>query len=192
MLKRYKDFLTLTKTRRQTYEFTEKEVKDSEIKKILEAARWSPSCGNSQPWRFIVVKNKQRIKELANATYYTHFPFVHPLPPLMIAFVLDIKCTMEKHVCSISDIPEDNIAESQLCLAMSVMNSVLEAEDLGIQSAILTPRKKIVHKILKVKNGDIVTLFVGFGYEKKGAFRRERVRKDLNSLVSYEYYGRKK
>ncbi|MCL2103335.1 MAG: nitroreductase family protein [Syntrophorhabdaceae bacterium] len=26
------------------------------IERMLEAARWSPSCANSQPWRFVVVE----------------------------------------------------------------------------------------------------------------------------------------
>lgn len=30
------------------------ELDDHEIRRLLEAARWSPSAGNSQPWRFVV------------------------------------------------------------------------------------------------------------------------------------------
>lgn len=29
-------------------------VTDAELASLLEAARWAPSCGNSQPWRFLV------------------------------------------------------------------------------------------------------------------------------------------
>lgn len=29
-------------------------VSDAELASMLEAARWAPSCGNSQPWRFLV------------------------------------------------------------------------------------------------------------------------------------------
>ena len=32
------------------------EINDSDVLGILEAARWSPSSNNSQPWRFIVAK----------------------------------------------------------------------------------------------------------------------------------------
>ena len=32
------------------------EISDSDVLGILEAARWSPSSNNSQPWRFIVAK----------------------------------------------------------------------------------------------------------------------------------------
>ncbi|HLY68022.1 MAG TPA: nitroreductase family protein [Chloroflexota bacterium] len=33
------------------------DVSDEQIEFILEAARWAPSAGNSQPWEFIVVRN---------------------------------------------------------------------------------------------------------------------------------------
>ena len=36
------------------------------IEEIIEAARYAPSPENRQPWRFIVVTNKHRIKELSN------------------------------------------------------------------------------------------------------------------------------
>lgn len=32
------------------------EVGDSELAQLLEAARWSPSAGNSQPWAFLVAR----------------------------------------------------------------------------------------------------------------------------------------
>ncbi len=34
--------------------FTEALVSEEQVKALLEAARWSPSCFNDQPWRFIV------------------------------------------------------------------------------------------------------------------------------------------
>ncbi len=35
---------------------------------ILEAGRWAPSAGNSQPWNFILLKDKQVRKSVADAT----------------------------------------------------------------------------------------------------------------------------
>ena len=34
--------------------FTEREVGPAELKALFEAARWAPSSGNGQPWRFVV------------------------------------------------------------------------------------------------------------------------------------------
>lgn len=35
---------------------TDEELKDEELMSRFEAARWAPSSGNGQPWRFIYVK----------------------------------------------------------------------------------------------------------------------------------------
>ena len=33
------------------------EITDEQLKKIIDAARWSPSCSNEQPWRFFTAKS---------------------------------------------------------------------------------------------------------------------------------------
>jgi nitroreductase len=33
------------------------EIQDSQLKKIIDAARWSPSCSNEQPWNFYTAKS---------------------------------------------------------------------------------------------------------------------------------------
>jgi len=43
--------------------FLNEEVKEEDLTRILEAARWAPSGLNNQPWRFIIVKNNLDIKE---------------------------------------------------------------------------------------------------------------------------------
>jgi nitroreductase len=42
-------------------------VEREKIERVLEAGRRAPSWGNSQPWRFIVVQDKTKKEELANA-----------------------------------------------------------------------------------------------------------------------------
>jgi nitroreductase len=42
-------------------------VEKEKIEKVLEAGRRAPSWGNTQPWRFIVVQDKAKKAELANA-----------------------------------------------------------------------------------------------------------------------------
>jgi len=36
--------------------FSQRPVEPGKIERMIEAARWSPSCGNRQPWRFVVVE----------------------------------------------------------------------------------------------------------------------------------------
>lgn len=48
--------------RRSVRKYLQKEVSDEVINRILESARWAPSGGNKQPWRFVVVKDPIRRK----------------------------------------------------------------------------------------------------------------------------------
>jgi 5,6-dimethylbenzimidazole synthase len=65
----YEEFLKLVKTRRSIRSFKADPIQDEYVERIVEAARWAPSGANSQPWEFIVVKDKQlkdRIVEIVN------------------------------------------------------------------------------------------------------------------------------
>ncbi len=53
------------KERRSIRNFEEKEVDKEIIKEIIQAGKFAPSAENRQPWRFIVVTNKNFIKELS-------------------------------------------------------------------------------------------------------------------------------
>jgi len=51
--------LALLKKRRSTVNFSERMVQEEELKMLFEAARWSASSRNEQPWRFIVATKDQ-------------------------------------------------------------------------------------------------------------------------------------
>ncbi|MCD6593424.1 nitroreductase family protein [Candidatus Bathyarchaeota archaeon] len=61
------DVFEAIKTRRSIRAFTEEEVSDEEIEKILDAARWAPSAGNIQPWMFVIVRDPKRKRRLSEA-----------------------------------------------------------------------------------------------------------------------------
>jgi len=53
--------------RKSIRRFKQSPVPDEDIKKILDAGRRAPSANNTQPWRFIVVKNRTVLKQMADA-----------------------------------------------------------------------------------------------------------------------------
>jgi len=55
------------KLRRSVRDFTREEVSEEEAGRLLEAARWAPSAGNIQPWEFVVVRECERKRRLAEA-----------------------------------------------------------------------------------------------------------------------------
>ncbi len=50
---------------RQAREFTSRKVTRAELHAITEAARWSGSSRNEQSWRFIVLRDRTRIRDIA-------------------------------------------------------------------------------------------------------------------------------
>lgn len=50
---------------RQTREFSHEPVDPAAVDAIADAARWSGSSQNSQPWRFIVLRDPERLEALA-------------------------------------------------------------------------------------------------------------------------------
>lgn len=61
-------FLELVRGRRSVRAgfLKDKPVSDEQIETILEAARWAPSGGNSQPWEFIVIRDPEIRDKIAS------------------------------------------------------------------------------------------------------------------------------
>ena len=68
------------------------QVEEDKLKKILEAARLSPSASNRQEWKFIVVKNKETKKKLAEAGFGQSF--IGEAPVVIVACGTETKSVM--------------------------------------------------------------------------------------------------
>ena len=53
------------KGRRSIRRFEKREVTDEMLAKILEAATYAPSSGNLQNWEFVVVRDEERKRKIA-------------------------------------------------------------------------------------------------------------------------------
>ena len=62
------DLFDSIRGRKSIRRFKQTLVPDEDIKKILDAGRRAPSANNTQPWSFIVVKNRTVLKQMADAT----------------------------------------------------------------------------------------------------------------------------
>jgi nitroreductase len=60
------DFFELLKTRRSIRDFQDKEVPIELVQAIIKETCMAPSSGNGQPWKFIVVNNRNKIRELSD------------------------------------------------------------------------------------------------------------------------------
>ena len=54
-------------TRRSTREFTEQPIESEKLHQILDAAMSGPCCVNARDWSFVVVTEKEKLRQLAAA-----------------------------------------------------------------------------------------------------------------------------
>jgi hypothetical protein len=52
---------------RQTREFTDDPVDEADLTALADVARWSGSSANTQPWRFIVIREEATLRKIADA-----------------------------------------------------------------------------------------------------------------------------
>ena len=50
---------------RQTRAFTDEPVTDEELEQLLEVARWTGSSRNTQPWHFIVIRDRELLDKVS-------------------------------------------------------------------------------------------------------------------------------
>jgi len=75
------DILDFIKSRRSIRKFLNKPVEKELISQILEAARWAPSAGNCQPWRFLAVTDKKKTQKFDP---FFHQPWVLNAPAIIV------------------------------------------------------------------------------------------------------------
>ena len=177
------DFIEFAKKRHSTYEFSKKPVSDVNLKLILEAARWSPSFWNMQPWRFIVVKAPETINLLTNLSGFGAF---HNNPNVLIVLVVDRAVNEDgKYFGQVGEMVKNH---KYMCISMPALNLCYEAEALGINSCLLSPPPDGANKLLGVPQGHEAVLIVGLGYEKPNYKPKQSERKSFNQIVNYERF----
>lgn len=63
----FEEFRELIKTRRSIRKFQDKPVAEDLLVKAIELAAWAPNGGNFQPWKFLIVTNKNLIQKMGDA-----------------------------------------------------------------------------------------------------------------------------
>jgi nitroreductase len=61
------DLFDAIQGRKSIRRFKQTRVPDGDIRKILDAGRFAPSANNTQPWSFVVIRDKSMLGKMANA-----------------------------------------------------------------------------------------------------------------------------
>jgi len=165
------------KSRRTVREFKDTHVPDDIILEILETVKWSPSPVNSQPWKFIIIRNKDTLKKLkAYAKYGGHLLEA----PMAIAVVVT-------HIEGFHWYNE--IQENKYAGAVVAANLMLAAWEKGIGTGWVSIERDKVNTILQIPEGNTVIAIMPIGYPVHVEPHAEDDRKPLDWMVFAEQYG---
>ena len=159
------DVMEAIKRRRSIRKYKKEPISEEQVTQILEAGRWAPSRGNSQPWKFIVLKNAQGLRDLAEATPTGKFLAEAPLG---IAVVVDPNAS--KH-------PEQEGAAA-------IQNMLLAVHALGLGACWIsvygTDSEEKAKQLLQIPDEEWLLSLISVGYS---AETPEKGRKGLDEIT---------
>lgn len=179
------EFLSLALKRQSDRAFDpDRAVEEEKLETILLAAQSAPSACNAQPWHFIIVKDKEKKDQLADAVAnkvlgFNHFTKQAPIHILIV----EEKPNMSSAFGGF--IKDKNFTHIDVGIVASYIT--LAATQQGLGSCILgwfnESKVKSLFNIPKQKR---VLLDIVIGYSAQPL--REKKRKSLNEIVSYNTY----
>jgi len=180
------NFIELVKTRQSVRRYDPQPVEKQKLELCLEAARLAPSASNSQPWHFIVVDEPELKNKVAEATFdpvltFNKFAIQAPVIIVMITrkpgFVTRLASKIKKRDWSLVD---TGIAAEHFCL---------QAAGLGLGTCMLGWfNESKVKKLLNIPKEEFVGLLITLGYPPEGYRLRDKTRKPLAEIISYNTY----
>jgi len=179
--------------RRSIRRFKSTPVEDEKIELVLEAARQAPSWGNTQCWRFVVVRDAEIRNRLADTGFGVGGG--HPniaTEAMRVAPVAIVACAeLGKAGCSYRE-PREPVTDKDdwfmFDTALAMQNMVLAATALGLGTVYIGAFDSVAaEKVLGVPKGYQVVSMTPLGYpdEEPGP----RPRKELTEIVFHDRFG---
>jgi len=176
-------FIDVIESRKSTRTYCDKEVEDDKIEYVFECARLAPSWANGQCWRFIVVRDKEKIKSLSKTSIVNRW--LRKVPIIIVA-------------CGdpTSSGVNNGIDYFAVDVSIAMEHIILAATDVDLGSCwIAAFDEKKVKEILEIPNRIRVVALTPLGYpaQKSGIsdktikmLARSKKRKNLNEIVRYD------
>ena len=154
-------------------------IPDDILSKILDAARWAPSPFNTQPWEFVIIKDKETLKSIARYARYSGYLENAPMALAVVVPPLDGKFSWI-----------NSIGEPRYAAASAEYD--VAAWELGIGTCWVSIEREKVSELLKVPGTHFVLTVIPVGYpETTPPKHDESSRKKLKDMIFYEKYGKK-
>ncbi|MCW4034575.1 MAG: nitroreductase family protein [Candidatus Bathyarchaeota archaeon] len=191
--------------RRSIRKFTAQPVSDIQIERLIKAAHLAPSGCNVQPWRFVIVKDKQLKHSLCVAAHNQKFVEKAPVVIVCCGELLSWKKTREqtqellnKKGTKINKETEnalmnrvdqavqanmnERVPTTLLNVAIAIEHIVLEAVELGLGSCwVRLFDENQVKQALRLKENICVVALLPIGFPDEDPAARPRV--SLSSII---------
>ncbi|MBS7608290.1 nitroreductase family protein [Candidatus Bathyarchaeota archaeon] len=172
------DVFEAIRGRRSIRAFRETDVPQETVEKLIEAASWAPSAGNIQPWEFIVVRNPETKRRLAEAALGQSF--IEEAPVVIVV------CADEER----SARGYGTRGKTLYCIqdtAAAIQNIHLAAYALGLGTCWVGAfREEEARKILEIPDGVRPVAIIPVGYPAESPSPRSR--RPLKQIIHYEKF----
>jgi len=160
--------------RQSIRDYDDKPVPEEKLKSVLEAARLAPSASNRQPWIFVVVKERKRRQELAQAA--NDQTFISEAPIIIAAVATNVEHIM---MCGVPSYAVD--------LAIAIDHITLAAADEELGTCWIGAfSQQRVREILGIPAKYRVVTLLPLGFPRRE--KEIKVRKALEEIVCYETF----
>lgn len=165
------EFAELAQVRRSVRSYTDRPVEREKLEQCIATMRLSPSSNNSQPWRFIVVDDKELKASIDGCVAgFGGMNRFAAQAPVVVAVVMEKANTMGRMASVIQD-----KEYSLLDIGIAVNQFCLQAADLGLGTCILGWfDEKGIKKALGVPKSRRVPLLITVGYTDQTAGTKTR------------------
>ena len=181
------NFIDLVTNRQSVRSYNpELKVPEKLIEKCIEAARLAPSACNSQPWKFVVVTDPEKLKAmtiylknkvLGLNTFANQVPVFVVLVSEESNFTAKFGSVVKNKPYSLIDL---GIAAEHFCL---------QAQEDGLGTCIIGWFDESgVKKLLSIPNGKRVFLVISLGFPSEKNLQRKKIRKSIDEIFSYNKY----
>jgi nitroreductase len=151
-------------------EYQDREVPDDVIRRIVEAGRLTASGGNRQPWHFVVVRERENLRELGSLVR---------TGPYIAGAAAALVVAYEKG---------SRIAVSDASRAIQSMILTAWAEGVGSNWAGFSGLDAVASKVGLPDRYEVVAV-VPLGYPRRSLGRGRKNRKPMAEVASAERYG---
>ena len=166
------------KTRNSMRDYEDKDIPDNVIEEILNAAICAPSAGNAQDWHFVVVKNPETKKQLAEASIGQDFVASAPVVVCVCSDLEKISRAYGERGTNLYSVQDTSAAI--MCLMLAAWDKGLGTCWVGAFS------EQDVKNILVLPTNIRPMAMITLGYPKN--LVRQQKSRDLKSVLHKEHW----